>query len=107
MRGGFVKFLPLFLPPTFFNKYKIFRIMPPAPVKPAVTMHRFLGKRVGVWLVNETSIRLEGVLKGYDEFYNLVLEDTTEIVPKSGETSQIGRVLLKGDTVGLVHPIGA
>lgn len=81
--------------------------MAPAPIKPAVTMHRFLGKRVGVWLVNETSIRLEGILKGYDEFYNLVIEDTIEIASKSEEKSQIGRVLIKGDTVGLVHPLGA
>lgn len=73
--------------------------------QPSATMHSMLGNRVSVWLMKETDIRIEGHLRGYDEFYNLVLDESVEVVSKTSERRDIGRIVLKGDTVGLVHPI--
>lgn len=74
-------------------------------VQPSATMHGMLGGRVSVWLMRETDIRIEGLLRGYDEYYNLVLDDSVEVDTKSSSKQEIGRIVLKGDTVGLVHAI--
>ena len=46
------------------------------------TMFRFLQlrTRVQVWLYDQPLVRLEGVIVGFDEYMNLVLEGTEEVV---------------------------
>ncbi|ESL08114.1 small nuclear ribonucleoprotein Sm-E [Trypanosoma rangeli SC58] len=77
-------------------------------VKPTGVVHRYMteGQRVCVWLVHDTHMKIEGVLLGYDEFMNVVLGDATEVHLKTGEVVPIGKILLRSDNVGVIHPIG-
>nr|CCC48428.1 small nuclear ribonucleoprotein Sm-E [Trypanosoma vivax Y486] len=77
-------------------------------IKPTNVVHRYMkeGQRVCVWLVHDTKMKIEGVLLGYDEFMNVVLGDAAEVIQKTGETVQVGKILLRSDNVGLIHPIG-
>lgn len=52
---------------------------------------------------------IEGRLIGFDEYMNLVLDDCEEIrVKKDGRTtSQLGRILLKGDNISLMSQVPA
>ncbi|KAH9580111.1 LSM domain [Trypanosoma melophagium] len=77
-------------------------------VKPTSVVHRYMkeGQRVCVWLVHDTQMKLEGTLLGYDEFMNVVLGDAAEVHMKTREVVQLGRILLRSDNVGVIHPIG-
>ena len=58
--------------------------------------------RVHVWLKDMATLRMEGVLIGFDEYMNLVLDNAEEIDLKKGTRRDLGRTLLKGDTITLV-----
>ena len=60
-------------------------------------------ERVQVWLYENTALKIEGEIVGFDEYLNMVLEDAYEVYVKSGERKRIGKILLKGDTVTLVQ----
>lgn len=60
-------------------------------------------KRVSVWL-REKPGRLLGKLRGFDEFMNIVLEETSEI-DEEGQSRNIGTIMLKGDTVALISVV--
>merc|ERR1712137_1144781 len=47
--------------------------------------------------------RLEGVIIGFDEYMNLVLDDVDEIHVKTHFKKNIGRILLKGDNIPLIQ----
>lgn len=74
-------------------------------VLPAQQIYNFLKSkaRVSVWLYENTSMRLEGVVLGFDEFMNVVLDDADEVHAKTGVTKRLGRVLLKGECITLMH----
>jgi small nuclear ribonucleoprotein E len=55
--------------------------------------------RIQVWLYENTSMRIEGTLIGFDEYMNLVLDNSEEVHVKSRQRHEIGRILLKGDTI--------
>ena len=86
--------------------------------KPINLIHSFKesGQRVAIWLLHDNHLRFEGVILGYDEFMNVVLDDAYGVRinggggatggdPTASTTTRIpiGRTLLKGDTIGLVH----
>jgi small nuclear ribonucleoprotein E len=75
---------------------------------PDHVIHSFLkeSQKVRVWLIHDNRTRIEGTLVGYDEFMNLILDNANEINVKSGEASPIGKIILRGDTVGLIHAVG-
>merc|ERR1711944_197761 len=79
--------------------------------QPIQLCFRFLQnqERLQVWLVDQKYNRIEGVLKGFDEYMNLVLDDAIEINIKDSEdhnrSRQIGRILLKGDNVAAIQQI--
>jgi small nuclear ribonucleoprotein E len=78
--------------------------------KPINTIYGFVqeNRRVIVWLQHDNHLRIEGVLTSYDEFLNLVLDDAVEHNTKTGGGGfHVGRLLLKGDNVGLIHAVGA
>lgn len=75
---------------------------------PTVVVHRFMQEhqRVCVWYVHDNHVKLEANLLGYDEFMNVVLGDTTEINLRTNQTQHLGKILLRSDNVGVIHPIG-
>ncbi|RNC50104.1 small nuclear ribonucleoprotein Sm-E, partial [Trypanosoma cruzi] len=77
-------------------------------VKPTSIVHRYMteGQRVCVWLVHDTKMKIEGVILGYDEFMNVVLGDASEVHHKTKEVVHVGKILLRSDNIGVIHPIG-
>jgi len=67
---------------------------------------RFLQNRtkVIIWLYEETSCRIEGKISGFDEYMNLVLDEAVEWNIKKNTRTNLGRILLKGDTITLIQP---
>lgn len=61
--------------------------------------------RVEVWLFEQSDLRFEGQIIGFDEYMNLVMEECEEINVKKGTRSYLGRILLKGDNVSLIRPV--
>ncbi|KZZ90812.1 LSM domain-containing protein [Moelleriella libera RCEF 2490] len=67
---------------------------------------------VSVWLYEQLSIRIEGKIRGFDEFMNLVIDDAVEVaqVTKANEKEtrrSLGQILLKGDNVSLIQNLSA
>ncbi|WEW59579.1 hypothetical protein PRK78_005053 [Emydomyces testavorans] len=64
---------------------------------------------VSIWLYEQLFIRIEGKIRGFDEFMNLVLDDAVEVVLASKEKGeqrrQLGQILLKGDNVSLIQAL--
>ncbi|KAK6333902.1 mRNA splicing protein sme1 [Orbilia blumenaviensis] len=58
---------------------------------------------VQIWLYEQLQTRIEGKIRGFDEFMNLVIDDAVEIrLPSKTEDEtrrELGRILLKGDNV--------
>ena len=46
--------------------------------------------------------RISGVIVGFDEFMNLVLEDACEILTDLSE-KKIGKILIRGDSILMIH----
>ncbi|KEY69027.1 hypothetical protein S40285_00534 [Stachybotrys chlorohalonatus IBT 40285] len=65
---------------------------------------------VSVWLYEQLSIRIEGKIRGFDEFMNLVIDDAVEVTQKTKDNDtesrrSLGQILLKGDNVSLIQSI--
>ncbi|UNI16514.1 hypothetical protein JDV02_002942 [Purpureocillium takamizusanense] len=65
---------------------------------------------VSVWLYEQLGIRVEGKIRGFDEFMNLVIDDAVEVglVTKTNEKEwrkPLGQILLKGDNVSLIQSV--
>lgn len=63
---------------------------------------------VKIWLYEQLAIRIEGKIRGFDEFMNLVIDDAVEVkqVTKTNpeeKRRQLGQILLKGDNVSLIQ----
>ncbi|GME86018.1 hypothetical protein B5S28_g1745 [[Candida] boidinii] len=59
--------------------------------------------RVNIWLYEQVAFRITGVIKGFDEFMNIVIDDAIEINTKdSKKQRKLGRILLKGDNITLI-----
>merc|ERR1712018_838245 len=73
-------------------------------VQPINLIFRYLQNRtrVVVWLYENVNTRIEGQIVGFDEYMNLVLDEATE-VHKKGNEKQLGRIMLKGDSITLIQ----
>jgi len=64
---------------------------------------------VQIWLYEQLAIRIEGKIRGFDEFMNLVIDDAVEVkVATKTETESrrnLGQILLKGDNVSLIQSL--
>ncbi|KAI9678280.1 MAG: mRNA splicing protein sme1 [Caeruleum heppii] len=64
---------------------------------------------VQIWLYEQLAIRIEGKIRGFDEFMNLVIDDAVEVkqATKTEEESrrELGQILLKGDNVSLIQSL--
>ncbi|KAI0185479.1 small nuclear ribonucleoprotein-like protein e [Xylaria flabelliformis] len=63
---------------------------------------------VKIWLYEQLSIRIEGKIRGFDEFMNLVIDDAVEVkqISKTNpeeKRRELGQILLKGDNVSLIQ----
>merc|ERR1712022_56247 len=72
--------------------------------QPINLIFRFLQNktRIQVWLYENTDLRIEGKIIGFDEYMNLVLDEAEEISKKQTERKALGRILLKGDNITLM-----
>ena len=48
-------------------------------------------------------LRIEGHIVGFDEYMNLVLDDSTEMHLKRHTEKPLGRIMLKGDNITLIQ----
>jgi len=62
--------------------------------------------RIQIWLYEQTDMRIEGRIIGFDEYMNLVLDDAEEILIKKKTRKALGRILLKGDNITLMMNTG-
>jgi len=65
---------------------------------------------VSIWLYEQLAIRIEGKIRGFDEFMNLVIDDAVEVKqPTKTDTEEkrreLGQILLKGDNVSLIQAL--
>jgi len=59
--------------------------------------------RVLLWLYEDTRLRIEGQIIGFDEYMNVVLDDAEEVDVKTNKKTYVGRILLKGDCITLLQ----
>lgn len=55
--------------------------------------------RIQVMLFEQNNVRIEGIIIGFDEYMNLVLDEADELNVKKKSRKTIGRILLKGDNI--------
>ena len=70
----------------------------PRSVNPLAVIFRFLQSksRVEIWLYENNDIRLEGTILGFDEYMNIVLDETYEIQLRTKTSRPLGKLLVKG-----------
>jgi small nuclear ribonucleoprotein E len=62
-----------------------------------------IGCKVEIWIDHNPGKKFQGIIRGFDEWMNLVLDQTEEIDVKKGNVQRLGRIVLKGDTISVVH----
>ncbi|EEQ29438.1 hypothetical protein McanMca71_004328 [Microsporum canis] len=64
---------------------------------------------VSIWLYEQLAVRIEGKIRGFDEFMNLVVDDAVEVTlatkTEAESRRQLGQILLKGDNVSLIQTV--
>ena len=82
---------------------------PKLSTPPINMIYRFLSNRmrVQVWLYERPETRLEGLIRGFDEYMNVVLDDVEEVNFKKQTRKPLGRILLKGDNITLIRGIAS
>lgn len=83
--------------------FKVQKVM----VQPINLIFRFLQQkdRVQIWLYENTKMRIEGVIIGFDEYMNLVIDQAEEYYLKTKTKKPVGRILLKGDNITMIHGV--
>lgn len=87
-------------------------------VQPINLIFRYLQNRtrIQIWLYEDVAHRIEGYIigipfqvafhcLGFDEYMNVVLDEAEEVNVKSKERKKVGRILLKGDNITLIHSV--
>ena len=59
--------------------------------------------RVVVHLNENNKMLFEGIMVGFDEYMNLVLEDAYEVFIKTGNSIPLGKILLRGESVAYIY----
>jgi len=64
---------------------------------------------VQIWLYEQLHMRIEGKIRGFDEFMNLVIDDAVEVKMATKDEAErrrdLGQILLKGDNVTLIQSL--
>lgn len=66
-------------------------------VMPASLLEKCIDKRVSL-LIKDGRV-LEGKLMGFDEYMNMVLDDTMETAATKDEGRRLGNVILRGNNI--------
>ena len=76
--------------------------------QPINLIFRFLQQksRIQIWIYDQKHVRMEGVVVGFDEYMNIVLDDAYELNLKAKTRRALGRALLKGDNICLIMKVG-
>jgi small nuclear ribonucleoprotein E len=74
-------------------------------VQPINLIFRYLQNRsrIQIWISDNAKLRIEGMLIGFDEYMNLVLDDACEFHLKTNVKKSIGRILIKGENITLIQ----
>merc|ERR1712141_462269 len=66
-------------------------------VQPINLIFRYLQNRarIQIWLYEQSNVRLEGHIIGFDEYMNLVLDDACGVHLKNKTKKPLGRILVK------------
>mmetsp|Transcript_8613 Transcript_8613/g.7595 ORF Transcript_8613/g.7595 Transcript_8613/m.7595 type:complete len:94 (+) Transcript_8613:43-324(+) len=74
---------------------------------PVSLLYKFFQARVKVeiWLFENTDVKIQGTIIGFDEYMNLTMDNACEINTKKNKTKELGRILFKGDNVALIRNI--
>ncbi|KAK2141463.1 hypothetical protein LSH36_1094g00024 [Paralvinella palmiformis] len=56
-----------------------------------------------VWLYEQTNLRVEGHIMGFDEYMNLVLDEAEQVHMKNQTRRSLGHILLKSDNITLIQ----
>jgi len=73
-------------------------------------MSKVAGPELRKYMDKKLSIKLNanrhviGTMRGFDQFMNLVLENTVEVVSPS-ERNEIGMVVIRGNSVVMMEPL--
>lgn len=59
---------------------------------------------VTIWLYEQTRLRIQGKIRGFDEFMNVVIDDAIELLD-DGTREDLGRILLKGENISLISSL--
>lgn len=54
-------------------------------------------------MYEDTRMQIEGQIIGFDEYMNMVVDDAVEIDSKKQARQEVGRILLKGDSITLLQ----
>ena len=60
-----------------------------------------------MWLFENTDLRIEGKIIGFDEYMTLVLDEAEELSIKKKTRKALGRILLKGDNITLLMSVAS
>lgn len=60
---------------------------------------------VTIWLYEQTQLRIQGKIRGFDEFMNVVIDEAVEVSTNDGSKEDLGRILLKGDNITLISSL--
>lgn len=76
--------------------------------QPINLIFRFLQskQKIQIWLFDQTDLRIEGRIIGFDEYMNLVLDEAEEVSVKRKTRKALGRIMLKGDNITLMQTLG-
>eukprot|EP01097_Dermamoeba_algensis_P005033 TRINITY_DN320_c0_g1_i4.p1 TRINITY_DN320_c0_g1~~TRINITY_DN320_c0_g1_i4.p1 ORF type:complete len:114 (+),score=20.65 TRINITY_DN320_c0_g1_i4:31-372(+) len=61
-----------------------------------------------IWIIMKGDKELVGILRGFDDYVNMVLEDVTEyeVTPEGVKTTKLDQILLNGNNICLLVPGG-
>jgi small nuclear ribonucleoprotein E len=72
---------------------------------PIQLIFRFLQSKsvVRIWLYEQTHVKMEGQLIGFDEYMNVVLDNAVELDSRTNTEKALGRIMLRGENITLVQ----
>ncbi|KAG8993273.1 RNA-binding protein lsm5 [Tulasnella sp. 427] len=73
-------------------------------ILPLELIDRCIGSRI--WVIMKNDREFSGVLLGFDDFVNMVLEDVTEyeVTPEGRKATKLAQTLLNGNNICMLVP---